>query len=171
MKKQIGLYTLIVLMAAGATMGMQQILHKAISFRNPMPAMESGNTSVADESRTINYADDRILLGNSHNAFVGKVLRKIGSKKLPATIGPSSQYEVNVVFNIKGNLLATVVVNQFEDSSPLLLQVGSTYVFVTRYYREEGLYIVVRHSYDYLLLTDDSTLSDSQLKSLAENSD
>jgi hypothetical protein len=164
-------YILVLFFSAVAVFGTEQFVSKATPLGRAVPIVSSNTVSDhAELSTTINFADDRILLGDTHNAFVGRVLRKIGNRHLPATPGPSSQYEVNIISNIKGNLQGIVTVNQFEFDTPFL-QLGSTYVFATRYHRDEGVYIIVYYPYQYQLLTDDVTLSDEQLKTLAENND
>jgi hypothetical protein len=118
------------------------------------------------------YRDNTILLGDSHNVFVGKVLGIVGTR--PAIAGeiasaPSVQYAVSVILNIKGNVKGTITVNQFKITSPLV-DVGSTYVFAARYNTKENWYISTIYPYDYQLLTADQGLSEADLKTLAENS-
>src|SRR3989338_9357828 len=116
----------IIFILAGVSFGVWQRNHKV--ELSPDNQETNNRISVSEESRTADYSDDKILLGRTHNAFVGKVLRKTGEKKILGTYGPSSQYEVDVLLNIKGNL-RNAIVNQFEIHAPVLLQIGSTYVF------------------------------------------
>ncbi len=175
MSKQSIIYILLVVVSVGAAFGAQQYVHKARLSRIGQPATGLVSpTPASDESLAPDYSDDRILLGHTHNAFVGKVLRRVGSLNLVPTsdpsFHPSSQYEVDVLLNIKGNLHEKVVVNQFEFDTPLL-QVGSTYLFAARYFRKENLYSIVYSPYEYQLLTSDASLSVDALTTLASNND
>lgn len=95
------------------------------------------------------FSDDRVLVGASHNIFVGKVLRQVGT--VERGIGPETQFEVEVLDNIKGEFVGTTIVNQQggysegklyviegdlftkDSTEESLLQIGSTYLFMTRY--------------------------------------
>lgn len=107
-----------------------------------------------------NYRDDRILSGASHNIFVGKVVSQIGKKE--RGIGPETQFEVEIIENIKGELSEKVVVNQqggHDDKGRLhvmegdyftegseeesLLQIGSTYLFSTRFNERENWHTII----------------------------
>lgn len=94
----------------------------------------------------INPRDKRELLGIAHNAFVGKVLSSNGiiyrqtSGPLPTE---ETSFNIEVQYNIKGQLQDTIVVNQmgsFDErtntyhvmENDQILQLGMTYLFVTR---------------------------------------
>lgn len=125
------------------------------------------------------FSDDRILMGASHNVFVGKVIKHVGDKQ-PIEI-PETQFAVEVIYNIKGNLSGTVVVDQYggydngilyyiEDAAPLL-KPGAAYLLATMYnrYNEEDWYILNSHPNGWKLITQDSNLNKVQLLSLAKN--
>lgn len=125
------------------------------------------------------FSDDRILMGASHNVFVGKVIKQVGDKQ-PMQI-PEVQFAVEVVYNIKGNLSGTVVVDQYggydngilyyiEDAAPLL-KPGATYLLATMYnrYNEEDWYTLNSHSNGWKLMTEDTNLNQAQLLALAKN--
>lgn len=130
-----------------------------------------------------NPADNNILLGASHNVFIGKVLAQTGNKE--TEIGPRTQYQVQVVSNIKGELGDTVTVDMLggydtngkpvfiEDGSAAgenpLFQPGSTYLFATRYNVQEDWYTVIAHSNARKILSTDSSLPIQALHALAEN--
>jgi hypothetical protein len=169
MKKHAIKYALVLLvLAVGAAAGAWGLSRQKKTLMDKSASVNS--SAVREEARTIDYSDNRVLLGHTHNAFVGKVLRKTWSGHLQDSYGNSSQYEVDVISNIKGNLHGTVVVNQFEFETPFL-DIGSTYIFAARYYPDGNFYFIVYYPYEYQLLTDDSSLSDAQLKTLAENND
>ncbi len=119
---------------------------------------------------TIEYWKDDVLLGDSHNAFVGKVIDKVWSGTLPYSRTASSRYTVNVIYNIKGHLAGDVIVNQFEFDTPFL-KVGSTYVFVARYERTDNTYLIVYYPHQYQLISDDSSLTAPELTTQARKND
>ena len=118
---------------------------------------------------------DPILLGASHNIFIGKILAQTGTTESPA--GIRTQYSVEVISNIKGNLDGVITVEQeggfkdgilqtIEDAFPLLEQ-GSDYVLATRYNAPADAYTVLANEHAGKLLTKDSSLDNAQLKILA----
>lgn len=133
------------------------------------------------------FSDDRILMGAAHNVFVGKVIRQLGEKALGSS--PETQFEVDVIFNIKGDLKENIVVNQFGgykngvlylmhggdvvspgvDGGEELLAPGSTYLFVTRHLPEEDWYTFISHPNATKLLSKDGNLSKTDLQHLYEN--
>ncbi len=99
------------------------------------------------------FSDDRVLVGASHNIFIGKVIRQIETKELG--LGPETQFEVQIVDNIKGELKGNVIVDQqggykegvlyviVDDVSAnkgdsYLLVPGETYLLATRYNEKEN---------------------------------
>ncbi len=147
------------------------------------------NTAVMSASFADDFSDNRILMGASHNVFVGKVIKKVGNEN--RGIGPRTQVEVSVAYNIKGDLRGTVIVDQLggyrdgvlyavrggdvlapstgDDEGVGLLQPGSSYLFVTRYFEEKGWYTINFHPNATKLMTGDSTLSALELEELAQN--
>ncbi len=137
-----------------------------------------------------NLADDRVLLGASHNVFVGKVVGRVNTRIVPLDSRfniPITQFSVEVISNIKGNLQETVTVNQvggYEgnslfvvqggdtfapsssiNSSNYLLQPGDTYLFATRY--NNGTYDLWPYAGALTLISGTNTLSVDQLKAVA----
>lgn len=130
------------------------------------------------------FNDDKVLVGAAHNVFIGKVVKQIGEKKIGGV--PETQFSVDVVSNIKGNLQGVVTVNQQggylngvlylvdggdvarPDNEQLdkLLQVGSTYLFATRYNESENWHTLIAHPNAKKLLSDTSELSDDQVSAL-----
>ena len=91
---------------------------------------------------SFNVTDDRELVGIAHNVFVGKVIAQTGTTTDPYL---QTQFSVEVLENIKGNLTGTVTVNQkggYENiegkqyliitKDDKLLEPDETYLFVTR---------------------------------------
>lgn len=98
----------------------------------------------------IDTSDPRQVVGFSDNVFLGKVVKKIGTKNLVNY--PETQFEVEVLENIKGEVKGTIKVNQaggFEGDELFLMEgdkqliVGKTYLFATRYLPEEDWHTVV----------------------------
>lgn len=69
------------------------------------------------------FSDDRILMGSSHNVFVAKVIKQTGNE--PQTSAPSTQFAVEIIENIKGDLEGSVTVDQlggYKDGVLYLVQ-------------------------------------------------
>lgn len=137
------------------------------------------------------FSDDKILMGSSHHVFAGKVLKQVGTKSLDGT--PETQFEVEVVYNIKGNLSGKAVVNQTGGymngvlylvhggdvvlpqesanrvpNADSLFVPGSTYLFATRYNKEEDWHTSLSHPNAKKLISANKNLTFEQLKLLAE---
>lgn len=108
------------------------------------------------------FRDDRRLAGGVHDIFVGRVVSKAGNKSLQRL--PETQFQVDVLETIKGNLSGTVVVNQlggyrgnqlvlFEGDK--LLEIGKTYLFATRNHPEEDWHTLVS-GYGDLLISNEA---------------
>lgn len=130
------------------------------------------------------FSNDQILVGASHNIFVGTVVKKLGTKERESV--PETQFQVEIVDNIKGNLKESIIVNQeggyrlgalyvvgeenpstqkSDEKNSYLLTPGSTYLFVTRYNPEEDWYTLNSHPAGLKLLTN-SVLEPEQLRKL-----
>jgi len=57
--------------------------------------------NVIDAMYPANFADDRILMGASHDVFIGRVISQIGTQVIGGA--PQTQFTVSVIANIKGN--------------------------------------------------------------------
>lgn len=98
-----------------------------------------------------NTSDQKKLAGISHNIFVGKVIEQKGNKKLSEV--PETQYTVEVINNLKGQLNGTITVNQqggYNDKNELvliegdkLLEPNQTYLFSTRYLASENWHTAI----------------------------
>ena len=131
------------------------------------------------------------FIHDSDNIFTGRVVKQVGSE--PNDFGmTSTQFSVEVISNIKGDLKGSVIVNQEGgykhgvfyisaedyaiadtegkvDPKKYLLQPGSTYLFAAIYNPKSKHYSV--ESKTYYFITDNKTLNAGQLKSAAsENS-
>lgn len=133
------------------------------------------------------FSKDDILIGASHNVFVGRVLNQSGEKSLGST--PETQFTVEVISNIKGDLKGTVTVNQFggykngalvtvEDDTPIpngksagtyMLEPGQTYLLATRYNEQEDWHTLNSFPTARKLLSKDANASVADLKTLAQN--
>lgn len=141
---------------------------------------------ITDYQYAADFSDDKVLVGASHNIFVGKVVRQIGTKDLG--IGPETQFEVDVIDNIKGDLKGTVTVDEqggyengtlyvvdddtastAKDGSGYLLQTGSTYLLATRYNSNQDWYTLNSYPTASKLLSSDANVPDASLVALAES--
>ncbi|KKU79272.1 MAG: hypothetical protein UY04_C0013G0017 [Parcubacteria group bacterium GW2011_GWA2_47_7] len=134
------------------------------------------NVIAVHPSYPANYSDNAILIGASHNVFVGKVIAQVGTNDFIRN--PATQFSVEVIENIKGDLKDAVVINQeggekngvlylMEDSNGML-QSGFTYLLSTRYDPEGDYYTLNPHENASKLLSTDSTKNAAALQALAE---
>lgn len=138
-------------------------------------------TSVVSDS-----GNDQELMGSSHNVFVAKVVKQLGTTN--GGPGVETQFAVEIVYNIKGNLNGVITLNQqggyqgdtlyvMEGGDMMLpgkdkeylLQPGSTYLLATRclLLKERGC-TLDGHPNARKLISKDQTLSIAQLRTLAE---
>ncbi|MGE5398685.1 MAG: hypothetical protein ACM3MK_14265 [Chitinophagales bacterium] len=117
--------------------------------------------------------DDRKLVGISDNVFIGKVISQIGNESFIENI-PATQFGVEVIDNIKGNLNGTVTVNQeggeitkdgqrylilhFNDS---LLEPGKTYLFASATGDDVNWHLLVP-CYGDIPINDNRSISELQ---------
>jgi len=131
---------------------------------------------IIDIQSAADFSDDKVLMGASHNIFIGKVTRQIGSKG--RGIGPETQFQVAVIDNIKGDLHGTVTVDQqggykdgvlyiVDDDYPL--QPGSTYLFATRYNPQQDWYTLNPYPTARKLLSGDASALEADIKALSAN--
>jgi hypothetical protein len=133
------------------------------------------------------FSKNDILIGASHNVFVGRVIKQSGEKALGST--PETQFKVEIISNIKGELKGTVTVNQFggykngtfvtvEDDTPMpngksagtyMLEPGATYLLATRYNEQEDWYTLNSFPTARKLLSKDANANIADLKTLAQN--
>ncbi|WP_158171170.1 hypothetical protein [Rhodococcus sp. JT-3] len=122
----------------------------------------------------IDIHDQRRLAGNSDVIFVGTVLEQTGTKSLGAM--PETQFRVNVVEVLKGDVNGDITVNQqggtHTESGDLLLMAGdelitagNSYLFAVRYFPQESWYTLVPGVGDIPLAA-----ADVQLMENSENS-
>jgi hypothetical protein len=133
-----------------------------------------------DAEYAADFSNDEILMGASHNVFIGKVIRQTGEKE--RGIGPETQFQVQVIENIKGDLKGTVTVDQeggYKDgvlyvmdgdigttgknASDYLLQPGSTYLLATRYNPDENWYTLNSYPTARELFSSDSSATNDYL--------
>lgn len=131
--------------------------------------------SYGDADYSINVTDDRELVGAVHNVFIGKVIAQTGTKSNtpPPEAGdtpgfsPQTQFSVEILENIKGNLNGIITVSQYggykekEGVNRLalfegdkLLEPGKTYLFATRFNDIDGWHTIFVPNYGDLPITD-----------------
>src|SRR3989344_1405046 len=133
------------------------------------------------------YRQNTVLMGDSHHVFIGKVVGQVGNKKRLSY--PETQFEVEVISNIKGSLAGSVVVNQeggYQDgvlyvvsggdvvgpsrgAEDYLLQPGNTYLLATRYSSQENWYTLNSHPSASKLVSGNSSLTKTQLEEIAKS--
>lgn len=144
-------------------------------------------TKIIPSQHVADFIDDRVLMGASHNVFVGKVIEQVGSKSLGNN--PETQFAVDVLLNIKGNLQGMITVNQLGGykngilylvsegdviapeikNGDEMLVPGSTYLFATRYNSIENWYTFISHPGGKKLISRDNALDKTQLEVLAKS--
>lgn len=138
-----------------------------------------------------NPENDREVVGAFHNVFTGKVVKNLGSAPYDAI--PQQQFQVEVLYNVKGNLSGIVTVSQLggykdgafyrlntkgelsvanddyaTDEYDATLQVGSTYIFATRLNSEMNWHLVSSDPSGLKLLSDDTYLDTDRLIELSK---
>jgi hypothetical protein len=132
--------------------------------------------------------EENVLLGASHNVFIARIIKQTGEKDLGS--GPETQFKVEVISNIKGDLHGTVTVDQIggykngilytvSDDNPdpkakksnesYFLQEGNTYLLATRYNETEDWYTINSFYTARKLLSTDKNMNPADLKALADN--
>lgn len=131
------------------------ILAASMAFGLMVPGMtnkapENAIVKMIDTDTVIDVDNPREVVGFSDNVFLGKVIKKTGKKSLSGY--PETQFEVQVYENIKGELKGDIKINQsggydgkylFLMEEDELLVEGQTYLFATRYLKEEDWHTIV----------------------------
>lgn len=153
-----------------------EIMFQSISHLMQMAIGGIDKSTIIHPSYAADYSDNLILMGASHNVFVGKVIKQIGTGNLAGS--PTTQYAIEVTSNIKGSLVGVVIVTQLAgyrdgvfyltDEDSKLLQSNSTYLFATRYNSEDNTYTLNSHPNASKMISSDATLDVESLKSLAD---
>lgn len=123
----------------------------------------------------VDFSDNRILVGSSHNVFAAKIVKKTGQRMIDGF--PVSTYSVQIISNIKGELKENVSIDQvggyengilqlFENGP--LLKPGSTYILATRT-QSDGTYFLQAYLAGNVKISDNSSLNTSELISLVQN--
>lgn len=135
-----------------ASLGMAVAVGAGVAGYNTTVQAEP-TVSIMEVSHVVDVSDDRQLVGVVDNVFIGKVVAEKGNKKLDNM--PETQFTVEVLDNIKGDLSGTVVVNQqggYEDKEKKhkviaegdsFLEAGKTYLFATKVNDVEGWHTIV----------------------------
>src|SRR4051812_27107938 len=123
-----------------------------------------------------NFNDNSALMGASHNVFVGKVVSQVDTGELAGN--PTTKFSVKILKSIKGELNEEAMVTQLAgyrdgvlyiiDEDNKLLEVGSTYIFATRYNPEDDTYTLNTHANASKLLSSDSSKNLAALAALAD---
>lgn len=136
-------------------------------------------TSTMHASWAFDVSNVGLLVKYSDNVFIGRVVKQVGNEGKENRNTPYTQFSVEVLANIKGNLTGTVVVNQMggykygvlhvlrddaivpEDKAEpgeYLLQPGHVYMFATKYNKEKMYHQVSAFPYDQTRISTDPTL-------------
>ncbi len=135
----------------------------------------SGSEIGYSASFVFNVTDDRELVGFADNVFIGKVIAQTGNKANtpPPEAGdvpgssPQTQFSVEVLENIKGNLSGIITVSQeggYEEKNGVnrlvlmdgdeLLEPGKTYLFATQFNDIDGWHAIIIPNYGNLPIKD-----------------
>lgn len=107
----------------------------------------ANNVQYIEPIFAFDVTDDRYLVGGSDNVFVGKVITQCGSKTRYGN--PQTQFTVDVIDNIKGDLTGEVTVCQSGGyrndiltivKGDKLLEPGKSYLFASRFSKEDNWY-------------------------------
>jgi hypothetical protein len=134
-----------------------------------------------------NYSKDEVLMGSAHHVFVGKITKQIG--KRPISSIPATQFEAEVVYNIKGNLEGNVIVEQqggyvgeilyvisggdikniIESFEGYLLEPGNTYLIASRYNSKDDWHTMMSYYGGHKLINQNNNLNKSQLQEISRD--
>ncbi|MCE9548793.1 hypothetical protein K8Q98_00095 [Candidatus Nomurabacteria bacterium] len=163
-----------------------RVLEKWFEF-NPNDIKLIGESTRSIEPIYVaDFSNDEVLVGASHNIFVGKIVGQAGSKE--RGIGPETQLQVEVIENIKGKLEGQVTVSQqggYKDGilyvvgegrdalkkdgeNSFLLKEGSTYLLATRYNEKENWHTLNSFPSASKLITS-KNISGKELRNIARS--
>lgn len=126
--------------------------------------------AVGEMSYAFDVTDERQLVGDADNVFIGRVLEKVGEEGAPVSgpggvVFPQTQFAVQVQENIKGDLAGVVTVTQaggrareggdvvlFEGDP--LLEHGQEVLLVTKYDQANGWHTVTTPGFADLRIKD-----------------
>ncbi|MFA6494198.1 MAG: hypothetical protein WCT49_04065, partial [Candidatus Paceibacterota bacterium] len=77
-----------------------------------MPGQKHYQVAVMNPSYVDDVFSDIGMVGFGQNVFVGKVISQIGNKSDRPWRGAEGQFDVKVIYNIKGKLDGNVIVDQ-----------------------------------------------------------
>jgi hypothetical protein len=134
------------------------------------PSESSGDVINMEVDYAFEPSNKRQLVGFATNVFVGRVVEKVGAEGAPLSgpgdeVVPRTQFSVEVLKNIKGDLNGQVTVSQTGgydkaesgevrvEGDPLL-KPGQERLFVTSYVREEGWYAIVAQPFGDVRIED-----------------
>ncbi len=119
-----------------------------------------------------NVKDEEKLVGFAENVFRGRVIEQVGSEKMADSASgdsglPQTQFAVQPLENIKGELTGRVTVNQQGGSikqngkskkvlieGDPLLEPGKEYMFVTRYEEDKDWYTIAAQPFGDVKVED-----------------
>jgi hypothetical protein len=146
-----------------------------------IPGQKHYQVAVMNPSYVFDVFSDEPLVGGSNNVFVGKVNKQIGSESSPGYHGIEGQFDVTVLFNIKGRLDGNIVVDQMgglkngvfqmisggaTTPEEYILQPGTTYLFASRNRGREDRHVISVPGRSWQLISNDSKLSSAELLSV-----
>ncbi|WP_423406727.1 hypothetical protein AABM38_12520 [Heyndrickxia sp. MSNUG] len=131
-------------------------LAAAVALSIAGPGLLSNNSPENPVIKTVEYnntfdvSDPNRLVGWADSVFIGKVVEQSGTKSLAGL--PETQFKVEVMDTIKGDIKGTVIVNQqggYEGNELILvendplLENGKSYLFITKYLKDENWHTLV----------------------------
>ena len=156
-----------------AVFGVGFAAYALLAREAPEPGASGGGEVLNLE---VNYAfeptDEKQLVGFATHVFVGRVTGKVGSEGAPLSgsgddVVPRTQFSVEVLKSIKGDLAGEVTVSQTGgydapegrtvrvEGDPLL-QPGQQGLFVTSYDGQEGWYTIVAQPFGDVRIESES---------------
>ena len=114
--------------------------------------------------------DQRRLAGLADAIFVGEVLEQIGTKSITEGI-PETQFRVQVVESLKGDLSGQVTVNQAMIDGDTPIAPGTSYIFSTLSLPSENWHTIVPNVGRIDLSPDDAHKVENGAQSRSANTD
>ena len=126
-------------------------------------------------SYKVNFDNDNALVWASHNVFVWTVKNEVST--IERWNKPETQYKINVLYNIKWELSQDIIVNQqagykdwvlYISESDKLISNWNTYLFATRYNKENDWYTIISHP-KWKKLISEKNLTKQDLINISKN--
>ncbi len=114
----------------------------------------------------VDFFDNRKLVGFSQNVFAGEALKETRRTSNPDLGLSSIQYDVEIIYNLKGSIDGEIVVS-LDTTKGGSLTLGTTYLFTAVHNKDAGpWYFVSFHPAMKTIVSKDANLTHEELREL-----